>query len=406
MSGENAFPPTANPAAYVPCAGSERALAEIQRWALDTKKPVCVLSGPPGMGKTLLLRMFAARVRDRFEVTSVPHPDCDPDLLCRWVLAALGQEPGEDPRVRLADALPARRPGGAPLLIEIDEADLVPRETLAWLIGFAGSSAGAVRVLLAMTDEAQTGAVSAPLGGEAEVVRLEVLMSQAEIGMYVSRELERAGVDRAIRERFDERALAELHERSRGVPGLVQREAAQTMFRAELERGAPAVLATMPREPFEATAERAPARRDPAPAAPTRTSMPQGPPSLLLAIRRPGFVPGLVLGASVGFALAWGLATWRGAPPAYTLAADLDVAAPASDSDTRTAPLAQGPVVVSVNADPWAEIEVDGRAVGETPIARLALAPGRHRFSARMPDGRVLDREVDVLESGARVVFP
>jgi hypothetical protein len=61
---------------------------------------------------------------------------------------------------------------------------------------------------------------------------------------------------------------------------------------------------------------------------------------------------------------------------------------------------------VSVNADPWAEIEVDGKSVGETPIARLPVAPGRHRFLARMPDGRVLERELDIAREGGRLVFP
>jgi hypothetical protein len=60
---------------------------------------------------------------------------------------------------------------------------------------------------------------------------------------------------------------------------------------------------------------------------------------------------------------------------------------------------------VSVNADPWAEVRLDGEPVGETPIARLAVRPGRHRFSARMPDGRVLSREVEVGAAGGRVVF-
>lgn len=69
-------------------------------------------------------------------------------------------------------------------------------------------------------------------------------------------------------------------------------------------------------------------------------------------------------------------------------------------------PPAVAPVFVNVNASPWAEIEIDGEPVGETPIARLAVPPGRHRVAARMPDGRVLEREVHIRESGSRVVFP
>jgi hypothetical protein len=67
---------------------------------------------------------------------------------------------------------------------------------------------------------------------------------------------------------------------------------------------------------------------------------------------------------------------------------------------------ARARIVASVNADPWAEIEIDGRSAGETPLAEIPLSPGRHRFAARMPDGRVLEREVDIQASRRRVVFP
>jgi hypothetical protein len=63
-------------------------------------------------------------------------------------------------------------------------------------------------------------------------------------------------------------------------------------------------------------------------------------------------------------------------------------------------------VVISLNADPWARIEIDGAPVGVTPIAALPVAPGRHRVTAHMPDGRVLEREVDVHDGNRRIVFP
>ena len=44
-------------------------------------------------------------------------------------------------------------------------------------------------------------------------------------------------------------------------------------------------------------------------------------------------------------------------------------------------------VAVSINATPWAIVRVDGREVGETPLAGIELEPGPHVFEARMPDG-------------------
>jgi hypothetical protein len=41
---------------------------------------------------------------------------------------------------------------------------------------------------------------------------------------------------------------------------------------------------------------------------------------------------------------------------------------------------------VSANARPWADVTVDGRAVGQTPIANLSLSLGSHLFVFRHPD--------------------
>jgi hypothetical protein len=41
---------------------------------------------------------------------------------------------------------------------------------------------------------------------------------------------------------------------------------------------------------------------------------------------------------------------------------------------------------VSANARPWADVIVDGRAVGQTPIANLSLTLGSHQFVFRHPD--------------------
>ena len=41
---------------------------------------------------------------------------------------------------------------------------------------------------------------------------------------------------------------------------------------------------------------------------------------------------------------------------------------------------------VSANARPWADVVVDGRAIGQTPIANLSLTLGSHLFVFRHPD--------------------
>ena len=54
----------------------------------------------------------------------------------------------------------------------------------------------------------------------------------------------------------------------------------------------------------------------------------------------------------------------------------------------RTEPLVvEAPrTAVQVNAQPWAEVFVDGRLLGETPLANLQLPIGMHQFLFRHPE--------------------
>ena len=40
---------------------------------------------------------------------------------------------------------------------------------------------------------------------------------------------------------------------------------------------------------------------------------------------------------------------------------------------------------VSVNAVPWAQVSIDGKLVGETPLANLPLPVGEHEIAFRHP---------------------
>ena len=61
---------------------------------------------------------------------------------------------------------------------------------------------------------------------------------------------------------------------------------------------------------------------------------------------------------------------------------------------------------LSVNARPWAAISLDGTAVGETPLGELRVSPGAHVVSAKLPDGRVVERTVETHAGDVYVVFP
>jgi len=51
---------------------------------------------------------------------------------------------------------------------------------------------------------------------------------------------------------------------------------------------------------------------------------------------------------------------------------------------------------LSINATPWAEVSVDGRGLGETPIANLTLRAGSHELVFRHPQHGELKQTVVV----------
>jgi hypothetical protein len=51
---------------------------------------------------------------------------------------------------------------------------------------------------------------------------------------------------------------------------------------------------------------------------------------------------------------------------------------------------------LSIKVKPWAEVVVDGKAVGRTPIKALALSPGPHTVVLTHPDYEPFRRVVTV----------
>jgi hypothetical protein len=63
-------------------------------------------------------------------------------------------------------------------------------------------------------------------------------------------------------------------------------------------------------------------------------------------------------------------------------------------------------VSVAINATPWATVEIDGNPAGDTPLAGVSLPAGSHVFRALMPDGRILERKVEIDARNRFVTFP
>jgi hypothetical protein len=76
--------------------------------------------------------------------------------------------------------------------------------------------------------------------------------------------------------------------------------------------------------------------------------------------------------------------------PAEPIAPPPPSAAGAPSPTPSAADTAKPPGFLTVSASPWAEIHVDGRALGVTPRRNLSLRPGRHMLTLICPP---LDRE-------------
>ncbi|MCZ6782287.1 MAG: hypothetical protein O7G30_03170, partial [Proteobacteria bacterium] len=94
------------------------------------------------------------------------------------------------------------------------------------------------------------------------------------------------------------------------------------------------------------------------------------------------------------------------APHEETTAPPVEVAAVVPEPEEPIAPVvAPTPLLIDLNARPWASISIDGVEVGETPLAEVPVIPGLHRFAATLPDGSVVEREIEIGPNNRHIVF-
>jgi type II secretory pathway predicted ATPase ExeA len=374
--------PRAAPAAiegYVPRAATERVLAHLGSDLRRGTREV-LLTGPPGIGKTRVLRALARRLGSEFTAVLVPYPNLDAGGIARLALV-LSAAPGAGESEGALLALAAERArAGRPLLLLVDEAGLVPQAARERLRAWAHAAAGPF-VVWCTADDGRGRALELELGAGVPRHALDEPLSESETA-----DLLRAGLAEsdAGPHRLDRAALAAVHAEARGIPAVALRAVEHRLrgSTAQSEEAAPAAAATV--------------------LARARTPGALGDARLRRVNAR-----ALALGVALVFALTVALAfvaserrpasrvAPAAAPPPATTP-PVPVPAPSG-----TAP----PVSVHINAVPWARISVDGRELGVTPLGNVPLEPGMHRFRAVWPDGRSLERDVHVDEANRRVVL-
>ena len=209
---------TCNPAAYVARPACEEALAALER-ALAAG-PIVALSGPPGIGKTLLLRVLESRLRGRMRCLYVPYGALDAKGFCQLVLGLLERtvNPTLEPEQQLVEVVRDEGASGRPVVLLLDDANAVPLPTLRWLVALTHSLVGALRLLAVPVDDALAARALAALGAGVAHVRFVQPMDTDETARYVAGRLTQSGAAAATLARLTPDVVRWLHRESAGVP--------------------------------------------------------------------------------------------------------------------------------------------------------------------------------------------
>ncbi len=221
QTGAGSFALTTSPRDYVSRPDTERALVELEEWVLNAATSSIWITGPPGMGKTLLLKVLADRLSGRRLCVYVAYPMLAPKDLAAWVLDALGGFAGDTPKDQIVSLAEQHAQQGG-LLLLVDDANSMPPATRGALDSWHSESNGALRSVLAGTDGPST-------IGEA-CVTLDKPLSFEEARAVLAVALERSQLEVEALALFDPAMVEELHERARGVPTRLLIEAGVAVF--------------------------------------------------------------------------------------------------------------------------------------------------------------------------------
>jgi len=211
------FGDTCDPRLYVPRAATEEALAAL-RASIAVGRGVSVLSGPAGLGKTMLLRVLATQLVGA-RCVYLGYPSLGIEELARVALDAMG-EPSDPSRAAESLAAAAQRELGKRVVLLVDDASALPPPTARALRAIVDAAGGALQVVTAAVDDARAPGVIAALGADVLEVRLRQPLSAEELRDYVRARVERArssAGEEALRDEQIEWLAAE----SAGVPRVV-----------------------------------------------------------------------------------------------------------------------------------------------------------------------------------------
>lgn len=372
----DAFPAAPRLDAYVPRRSTEETLTYLE--AKVTGGPGWYeLSGPPGVGKTLLLRLLGRRLAFRATPVYLPYPMLDARDVARWVLRALEAPVGASARASLVAQADALAEADHPLVLLIDDAQLLPEDTAGWLAGLTGDEAR-LRLVAAVNEGGPRSPSRADARAFAEPLGLE------EVVPYVEAHLARVGASDPLRALFGGERMQALALESEGNPRRIQRLADARIVRALQWADGRARQARPPAPALQRSSPSAPRRR-PEPTAATQAhgaSARRAPWSRLPPLQAAALVAGALALAAL-----------------LTLAPPVDLPRAAAPSPSP-APPAKPPwrkgVVLRITCDEPAQLALDGDPLGPPPIAVVSVPPGEHTLAVRFGDGARVETKLNV----------
>jgi hypothetical protein len=257
------------------------------------------------MGKTTLLRVLEARLRDPYQVVGLPYARLAPDEFWSFVLHQLGAPRSSAPEREVLAIATRLGKLGHTLVLLVDDANTLPEATGESLAATLTEGAGALRAVLTADDEALVSGL--PRFADAAVLRVDEPLSPAETEAYLLGRLLHFASPVAVRRRFDPQTLAALHRDSRGLPGELNRLA------GEIERQALAPPVPPPSSPRAPAPEEPPSPPAPLPRAERSPGSPPAPTGWLATAL--GLLPHIGLGLGIPLAL---LALWLWLAPLFS----------------------------------------------------------------------------------------
>jgi type II secretory pathway predicted ATPase ExeA len=195
-----------------------RVLEGVQVSLLVGKRRVAI-TGPDGIGKTLILHALTSRLEGSFESVYLPYASLPGRDLCAWILTLRDEPIERDPVVALEAVARRYADDERPLLVVIDDASSLLDDSVRLLGSLIERCDGALRVVVAPTDDFRSGRLLAAFGEGLEEHRIDQPMTFEETRAYLEGRLAWADVPSEMREVFTPDVVSSLHRAAAGLPG-------------------------------------------------------------------------------------------------------------------------------------------------------------------------------------------